>query len=168
MFVISGFSLLEKRMKYRSRSRTVEGKTLLKALLKLIENNGEDDHEAGDYFFPEFLNTQQNESICQHAYHQGANNGSPDVAASSRERGAAEHDRCNRVQFVTFADCRMRRDQLRSGNQAGNRCAHTADHINCHFDAIHIDAGKFGGALVTTDCINLASKRRLARDKSGN
>ena len=49
--------------------RAFECEALLKALLELIEHDSKDDDQAGDHFFPEFLDAQQDESIGQDANH---------------------------------------------------------------------------------------------------
>src|ERR1700704_1924158 len=61
----------------QSGSCAFEGKTLLKTLLELIENNSEDNHQTGNDLLPKLLNTQQHKPIGENANHERANDGSP-------------------------------------------------------------------------------------------
>ena len=147
------------------QSCTFEGEPLLEPLLHLIEHDGQNDDQASDDLFPKFLNSEEHEAIGEDAHDECADDRSPDRATSAGQRSTAEHDSGDRVQLIAFSSGGVRSNQLGGGDQAGHRGAHAAEHVNRHFDSIHVDAGKLGRALVASDSIDLAPKRCLTRDE---
>ena len=56
------------RLRVKS-SCAFEGEALLQALLKLVEDDGQNDDQPGDHLFPELLHAQQHESVGENANH---------------------------------------------------------------------------------------------------
>src|SRR6202008_2231547 len=95
-------------------------------------------------------------------------NGSPHRASPSGQRCTAQNHGGDSVQVVALTYCRVSRYQLTRGDQTSHGGTKTTNHVHAHFDAIDVDPGKLSGAFVSADGIDLATKRRLPRDKRGN
>ena len=85
---------------------------MLKPLLELVQDDRENDHQAGDDLFPEFLDAEQYEAICEDSNNQRSDDCSPYSAASARQGSATQHDGRDGIEFVAFTYSGVSCDEL--------------------------------------------------------
>jgi hypothetical protein len=77
--------------------------SLLGHLLDLVHRDGQDDHRSGDDRLPEGGHTDDDEAVAQESDHECTDERAADGPSAPGERGTADDDRRDRVQFVELA-----------------------------------------------------------------
>src|SRR6266511_2198541 len=116
-----------------------------------IEPNGRNDDHPDDRNLPFNADTQQVESVAQHADRQSAQNGTGDPAATLLERRAAENDGGDGVEFKADADSRVRGIHARGHDERGERGQNAGVDVDSDVVEPHPRAGKKQGLAIAAD-----------------
>ena len=74
-----------------------------------VQQHGADDDDTGDHRLPLLGHGEQAQAVDEHAHDEGADDRAEDRALATGERGAADHGRGYRVEFVALAQSRLGR-----------------------------------------------------------
>ena len=84
-------------------------------------------------------------------------------AASTRKRCTTNHNRCNRIKFVSHARLRIGCIESPSHNQSCHSRQQLAQCVNGEFDPVHTQPGEQRSTFVAATCIHVLAKPRVTR-----
>src|SRR3954471_2789324 len=88
------------------------------ALSKHVEADGSDDNRTNDHLLPIRIDPQQVASIRKQTHNEGSDECSSNTAFATLQASSSNHDRSNRLQFVTLSRGGLASHQTRSFDHA--------------------------------------------------
>ena len=127
--------------------------------MELVNDNGQDDHEALDDHLPELRYAAHYHAVIDHADYKSTDNSSANGTDTASHGGAAQYGSRNGVHFPGFTGCRMGGGQLGGCDNTDHSGADAGNDVDQDFDTVDLHAGQLGCPLVAADRKYMPAKR---------
>src|SRR5580704_3995266 len=104
--------------------------------------DGQDDDDTGDGELPFLRDRHDAQAVGEHAHDEGTDDGAEYRAAASGQRGAADHDRRDRIELIALPESGLGGVDAGCQQETGHAADATAEAIDRDLPAVDIDAGE--------------------------
>ena len=131
-----------------------------------VERDGDQEHEALDDLGEVGADAEELQAVVQHGHHQAADDRADHGADAAGDRGAADEDGRDGVQFPADAVERARGGGAADEDHAGEAGQEGHVHHDQEVDLLGLDAGELGGVPVAADRVDVAADDGLGGDEA--